>query len=321
MSELIALIIGFVLLSGFWAMIDAAILSVSIAEVEEMRKKKLWGSTQLKFLIKDLTRAIVVIAILTNLTNIIGPVLIGAVSAHLFEDHIIGFITAGLTVVTIIFSEIIPKAIGAHYSPLISRMIAPVLRVFTFIFLPVVWVLERFVRVFKSGKRNIGTEDQIRALVDIGGRAGHIDYDEKELIHRAFILNDRKAKDVMTPIEDVIMLPLTATMKQAAKKIFRHQFSRYPVYGESPDDMKGMVLSSDVLQALADDEDKKPLSDLLREIVFVPSTIRCDDLLGVFRRKQIHLAAVQQNGKIVGIVTLEDVLEELVGEIEDEMDD
>ncbi len=320
MLSLSILIVCFILLSGMWAMVDTAVLSVSHAEVEEMIGKKLYGARPLKTLQKHLTKTIITLAILTNITNILGPVWIGHWAGELFESAGIGIVTAILTFGTILFSEIIPKAIGAHYSPTISRCSAPLIRAAVWVLTPIVWVLDHFVKLFKSGERHIGTEEQIRALVNMGGTAGHIDSDERKLIHRAFVLNDRKAKDIMKPLSEVIGIPMNATMRRAAKVVFDNPYSRYPVYGTSMDDIGGVVFSHEILQMMADDEEKKPVTTVLHPVLFVQESERADDLLNLFRKKQMHLAIVQSGVKTIGVVTLEDVLEELVGEIEDERD-
>ncbi len=320
MAELLVLGLSFVIASGFLAMIDAAVLSVNHAEVEVMIAKKRWGAKDLKHVLKHTTQAIIVIVILTNITNILGPILIGRKAEALFGSHIIGIVTAILTFLTIILSEIIPKSIGSHYAPRIARSVAPLLRALIIILYPIVIVLERIARMFKSGKRKVGTEDQIRALANLGGGAGHIDSDERELIHRAFVLNDRKTADIMTPAASIIFIQKSRNIRQAAKMIFEHSYSRYPVVGESLDDVVGYIISHDTLELLADGKEGVSVLEILRPVPSVDAALRCDDLLNVLRKSDSHLAMVRSAGKTVGLVTLEDVLEELVGEISDEGD-
>ena len=317
---LLASIVGFVILSGFLAMVDAAVLSVSAGEVGELVEKKRWGAQSLRSIARRRTRAIIVIVILTNITNIVGPILIGGRAAHLYSNVGIGVVTALLTVITIVFSEIIPKAIGTHYAPTIARVVAPAISLLIIVLYPLVRALEYLTQMFKRGRRKIGTEEQIKALVSIGGGAGHIQQDESDLIRRSFVLNDRKAEDIMTPVTKTVAMPEDRTVRLAAKMVFRSVYSRYPVYGETIDDIRGYVMSRDVLSALADGQDHLPLSAITREILSVSHTMTANKLLDLFKRKQIHIAVVKNRKHTVGIVTLEDVLEELVGEIEDEGD-
>lgn len=300
-------------------MIDAAVLNVTPAEVEVLIQKKMWGGRQLKALLRHTTRAIIVIVIFTNVTNILGPILAGKKAVELYGSEAIGVMTAILTFGTIVFSEIIPKSVGAHYAPSISRIIAPFLLVVVTILFPIVIVLEKFARVFKSGKRKVGTEEQIRALANIGGGAGHIDADERELIHRAFVLNDRRVRDIHTPAEKMVTIEKSATVLRAAKVIFDHHYSRYPVLGESGK-VHGYVLSRDVLEALANGKRDSTIGFLIRRVMTVPADLRCDELLNRMRKTNAQLAIVQEGAKTVGLVTLEDTLEELVGDIRDEGD-
>lgn len=318
--QLILLIVAFILASGFFAMIEAAILSVGPAEVEVMIAKKRWGAVELKILLKNITRAIIVIVILTNITNILGPILAGRRAEAIFGSSIIGIITALLTFLTIIFSEIIPKAFGTHYAPRISRMAAPFLRGLVVILFPIVWPLERLVRRFGFDKRKVGTEEQIRALANLGKGAGHIDADERELIHRAFVLNDRLTADIMTPVSKIVACPITSTIRGAAKLVFEYPYSRYPVIGSSLDDVRGYVLGADILQALAHGGEFLTVSSIMRKVPSVPGAMRSDDLLHLLRKNTAQFAMVVDQGITVGLVTLEDVLEELVGDIIDEKD-
>ncbi len=153
----------------------------------------------------------------------------------------------------------------------------------------------------------------------IGDRAGYIESGEGQLIHRAFILNDKTAGEIMTPLDWVKALGADFTIKQAVAEVCRSGYSRYPVFGRSIDDIQGIALSRDVLQS-AGERSSDSLHSITRPAVIVDAQVKSDKLLALFRDKHIHLAVVQDLGKTVGVVSLEDVLEELVGEIEDEKD-
>lgn len=320
MLELSSYIVTFFILSGLMAGIEAAVLSVSPGEIEELRLRRAWGAVALTAIKQRITQAVVVIVILTNSINVLGPILTGYKAIQLYGDVGIALVTAVLVLGTIVFSEIIPKSLGSHYAPQVSRLAAPAIRVLIYLLFPVVVVLDWFASVFKTGQRRIGTETQIRSLVTSGRRAGHIELDESQLIRRAFILNDRTAADIMTPVQDMISVQGTSTIRQAASQVFRHAYSRYPVFGESIHDIKGLVMSRDILTALTRGKDQQNISAICRPALMVPATMRSDELLVRFRDERVHLAVVQDNQKTVGVVTLEDVLEELVGEIEDEKD-
>lgn len=320
MLEIMLYMVVFVALSGLMALIEAAVLSVSHGEVEELVIQQAFGAVALKAITQRITPALVVIVLFTNTINVLGPILTGHRAIQLYGDAAIGVVTAVLTLGTIVFSEIIPKSLGTHYAPRISRLAAPPIRLCLCLLYPVVIALEKFSNLFKTGQRRIGTEDQIRSLVTIGRREGYIESDVGTLIHRAFVLNDRVAADIMTPLANVIGVEETFTIRQAATRVFRHAYSRYPVFGKSVHDVKGLVMSRDILEALTDGKDQETASSICRPCLIVPADMRSDELLVRFRDERIHLAVVQDGPKTVGLATLEDVLEELVGEIEDEKD-
>lgn len=320
MFSLLLYIVVFVALSGLMSMVEASILSVSRVEVEELLLARKWGANSLRAIVDRLPRAVVVLVLFTNTINILGPILAGKKAIDLYGEAAIGVITAVLTFNTIIFSEIIPKSLGAHYAPTLGRGSAPAILMLIFVLYPVVVALEWIVNLLKSGERPIGTEAQIRSLVTVGRRAGHIRSGEGQLIHRAFILNDKTAADVMTPLKQVVSVGAAATVRESAQRVFRTEYSRYPVFGKSPDEVEGMVLSRDILGALSEGKDQDCVSTIVRPTLVVSATMRSDELLVLFRDRHIHLAIVQKEGKTIGLVTLEDVLEELVGEIEDEKD-
>jgi CBS domain containing-hemolysin-like protein len=311
---------GFITLSGLMSAIEAAVLNVSRGEVEELCVQKAYGAEALKKITRNITRPMVVLVIITNTINVLGPILAGQKAIELYGDVAIGIITAVLTLGTIFFSEIIPKSLGSHYAPYISRWAAPGIRGLIVGLFPLVRALEWFSNLLKSGERRIGTESQIRSLARIGRKRGYIDHAEGQMVQRVFLLNDQCARDIMTALEDVIAVPGNASVCEASTLVFRHAYSRYPVYGASMDEISGMVMSRDILEALTDGKDADPVSTICRPTLTVSADMRSDILLMLFRDARLHLAVVQDEHKTIGLITLEDVLEELVGEIEDEKD-
>ena len=319
MLPLVLSVMVFLALSGLMAAVDAAVLSVTRPEIEVLISRGKWGSRRLRQVKQEITRSVVVIVIVTNTINILGPILVSRQAFNLYGAEGIVATTVILTLGTIVCSEIVPKSLGAHYAPLISRISAPAILVGRCLLYPLVvgfaWLSEKFTK----GTRRIGTEEQIRSLVRLGHRAGYIETDEGDLIHRAFVLNDKTAGEIMTRLERVKALGANYSIRQAAAEVCRSEFSRYPVFASSVDDVRGIALSRDVLKADAN-QSSGGLSSITRPAVIVDAPTKSDQLLALFRDQHVHLAVVQDSGKTVGVVTLEDVLEELVGEIEDEKD-
>ncbi|MGI9457578.1 MAG: hemolysin family protein, partial [Aeoliella sp.] len=320
MLQLTFIIVLFIAFSALMALIEAALLSISHGEVEELRIQKVWGATALKSLTGRLTLTLVVVVVITNLINILGPILASRKAIQLYGDSAIVFVTVILTLGTIVFSEIIPKSLGSHYAPRIAPLVAPLIRSLVYVLYPLAVVLEWISSLLKSGERQIGTEVQIRSLVTQGRRAGLIEADEGRMIRRAFVLNDRTAEDIMTPISQVAVIKDSATVREAASVVLHHAYSRYPVFGKSVHDVTGLVMSRDIFEALTDGKDDVPISSISTPCLTVSTKLRSDALLVRFRDRRIHLAVVRDHERSVGVVTLEDVLEELVGEIEDEKD-
>jgi CBS domain containing-hemolysin-like protein len=320
MIELFIVIAVILLMSGFFSGSEAALVSITDPEVHNMVDKNMVGSSVLSRVHKNLNRSVITIVVWNNVINIVGSIWVGQLVIKLYGDAILAVITTALTFGIILFSEIIPKAIGIHYAERVALLTAPLILTLTIVMLPVIMGLEYITNLFKKGERKVGTEAQIRSLVTIGRTLGHIESDEGQLIHRAFILNDKKADDIMTPLKDIIALSIEDTIGEAWQKIDHEPHSRYPVFGISMHEVKGMIIKQDVLQSLYEKNGGDDIESIIRDVLTVKSDMRSDELIALFREKNIHQAVVQENDHTVGLVTLEDVLEELVGEIEDETD-
>lgn len=320
MLVLVLLVVVFLFLSGLAAAVDAAVLSVSRPEVEVLVEQRKWGARRLRSVKKQLTQSVVVIVIVTNTINVLGPILVSREAQSTYGVEGLAVITVVLALGTMVFSEIIPKSLGAHYAPLVARLAAPGIRGLRILFYPLVITLAAISRLFTRGTRLIGTEEQIRSLVRIGNTAGLIERDEGQLIHRVFIMNNKTAGEIMTPLEHVRGIDASYSISQAASEIVRSEYSRYPIFQGSIDKVSGMVLSRDVLKAVAGDRESARVTSIARPALIVEASCTCDELLMRFRAEHVHLAIVQDTSRTVGVCSLEDVIEELVGEIEDEKD-
>ena len=320
MVVIILYISVFILLSGILAMIDAAVLSVTKAEIGAMASKKKYGARQLQIISRHMPRAVVIVVIFTNLVNVLGPILVGKKAVEIFDSGVLGVITGILTFGTIILSEIIPKSIGVHYAPRIARIVAPVIHFFTIILFPLVAALEWISRLFERSKRKFGTEDQVKSLVNLGRRAGYINTHEERIIKKTFLLNDKTAGNIATSLDKVIWFRSDDKIKDVLDKVQKKDFSRYPVFGKDINEIKGYIISRDLLDAVSLKKTGNRLSSIMHEPLIVQSSLKLDKLLPMFQKNRVHMAIVRDKEKTAGIVTLEDLLEELVGEIEDEKD-
>ncbi len=314
-------LVAFIVLSGIAAAVDAAVLSISRAEVEELVVEHRWAAGWLKQAKIDLGRTIVVVVIVTNTINVLGPIVVGELAASHGGQFGLRVATAAMILGTIVFSEIVPKSLGAHYAPFVGRLAAPALVGLTYALYPLVIVLDGLSQILRRpGARPLGTEAQIRALVVLGSREAHIEGDEARMIQRAFVLNDRTTGDLATPLDRVVALRTGDSIEFAAEVVADAEFSRYPVFGHSTNDVRGFVLGRDVLCAGRRSERVASIDPLIRTAPLVPRDLRSDALLALFRDERVHIAVVRDGERTIGIVTLEDVLEQLVGRIDDEKD-
>ncbi|QDT12702.1 CNNM domain-containing protein [Planctomycetes bacterium K23_9] len=311
MLFLVLSIACFLGLSGMMAAVDAAILSVTHPEVDVLVQRGKWGAHRLSQVKLDLSQSVVVIVIISNTINVLGPVLVSLQAFELRGSEGVAIITAVLTLGTIVFSEIVPKSIGAHYAPFISRISAPAILACRYVLYPFVIVFAGLSKLFTKGDRQIGTEAQVRSLVRIGRLAGHIENDESEMIHRVFVLNDKTAGGIMTPLDRMKVLGRNFTLQQASSQVLDGQHSRYPVFGQTTDEIAGVVLAREILRD-ARSQPRKSLESIIRPALIVEAETKSDSLIELFREHHAQMAIVQDSGKTVGLVTFADVLSQLI---------
>ncbi|CAE7860311.1 unnamed protein product [Symbiodinium microadriaticum] len=268
-------------------------------------------------------RPISVIVILNNLANIVGTYFIAALATKQLEGVWATAFPFILTALVILLSEILPKTVGERYHAKIAWVMARPLYWATFIMTPVVWGIELFTGLLVK-HRSIATtsENEIKALVRIGEQEGVIEDDEHNLISRVFEMNDKTACDIMTPRTTLTWIRGIEPISVAKEKVGKSQHSRVVVVGETLDDVKGIIHKSTILKLLVDGYDENALvEDYTEQVKFFHEDTPTDELLEHFKSSRVHLAVVIDNyGGLSGIVTLEDVLEVLTGEIVDETD-
>ena len=230
-----------------------------------------------------------------------------------------------LTAMVILLSEIIPKNVGERYSSRICLFVARPLAILTWILTPIVWGIEKITsKLLKAepAQTTHEAEAEIRFLTKIGHEEGVIEKDERLMIERVFKLNDQTAKDIMTPRTEVSFIRSYELLKDAIPKIGSSQHSRLLVVGETIDEVKGMIFKSSVLRLIVDGyKEDSFVEDHMEPIPMVQEDKKADKLLEEFQKTHTHLAVViDEYGGVAGVVTLEDCLEVITGEIVDETD-
>ncbi len=325
MLSLILLALLVVLLSACSSMSEAAILSVSEVEIEKQLQENPNSSSvnALKKLYGNITHTISVLVILNNIANIAGSLAVGTLAAKTLSSFWQGVFSAILTLVIIIWAEIIPKTIGERYDIHVCMIIATPLSVTSKLIGGLANILNFVAKFFVPNHQVSHTTDEaeIAMLAKIGGDEGAIDKEESEMIQRVFALDDTKAQDIMTPRVKMFYFEVHKSLGEIKDELVDSSYSRIVLVGDGPDDIKGVAYKNELLCALVEDKEGDLLESYLHKVRFVPEQAPADKLLKDFQRHCQHLAVVvDEFGGVEGIVSLEDVLEVITGEIVDEND-
>ena len=237
-------------------------------------------------------------------------------------------VTVLLALFTIVFGELVPKSIGLAYAERLSMLVAGPVEWIARLLGPLVWFLTRLTSaitkllgVSMSSDAQM-TAEELKLIVERGGEQGILEAEEEQMINAVIELGDRRLHEVMVPRIAIVALPVTATLDEAIDLIVGEGHSRVPVYEESIDGVIGIVYAKDLLPVLKVGSNARPtVRALLRTPLFVPESMSIDDLLHEFQRRKVHIAIVlDEYGGTAGLLTIEDLLEEIVGEIQDEYD-
>lgn len=308
--------------SAICSSVEAALFSVSPLRVRQLAQSNNPAAVALLAIREHMNRPIATIVILNNLFNIVGSIAIARIATSVLGDTFLGLFSGVLTFLIIIFGEIVPKTLGERYAEGLALITALPVTGLTFIFTPLVWIMEKVTAPFTKGKKRPTTnETEIKLLANIGYQEGIIEGDEAEMIQRVFLLNDMKAADVMTPRTALTYLRGDVTLADSKKEIISSQHTRIIVIEDSIDQVMGVALKDELLTAIIEGKREQTVANLTRKVRFVPETVRADQLLKNFQKAREHLVVVvDEYGIVSGVVTLEDVLEVLTGEIVDETD-
>ncbi len=308
--------------SAICACAETALFSVSRVRVKQLAQSKKPAAVVLQSIRSKMNRPIATIVILNNIFNIVGSIVIGSLAAKVLGDTWLGLFSSILTFLIIVCGEIVPKTVGERYSEPIALVVAIPVQFLTVIFTPLVWLMEQITSPFTQQRKLPTTnEAEIRFLTMIGYKEGVIEDDEAEMIQRVFQLNDLTAAELMTPRVIVTFLEGNSTLIESQEEIIASEHTRILVIEESIDKVIGYSLKDELLAAIIRDQGNQKVNQLVRQVHYVPETIKADKLLKTFQDTREHLMVVlDEYGGVAGVVTLEDVLEVLTGEIVDETD-
>jgi len=330
-----------VVLAGLFAMTDAALGAVSAARARALAAGGVWGASALHAVATDRPRYLNLLLLLRLLCELTATTVVALVAVDTFGvGWTAALVTAGtMTVVSFVVVGVGPRTIGRQHAYPVGRFTAPAVRWLGRALGPLasllIWVGNAVTpgRGFREGPfvtagPNGSDTDmtvELRELVDLAGESGAVEQGEREMIHSVFRLADTVAREVMVPRTEMVWIEAHKTLRQALALALRSGFSRIPVIGASVDDVLGVVYLKDLARratgADATEGDRIRVDQVMREAVFVPESKPVDDLLSEMQAARVHLAiVVDEYGGTAGLVTIEDILEEIVGEITDEYD-
>jgi len=319
----LAILIGF---SAFFSGIEVALVSIRKSRVEQLVKQKVRGAKALQKLKSDPGRMMASVLLGNNLVNITAAAVATQMALELFGDQGVSIVIGILTFVILVFGEITPKTYCNANAVKIALRFSPVLLAFSYAFYPVIrmleWITRGMIKLTGSSYHPPGlTIDEIKGIVDQGLQDKAIEKHEHRLVHGALKFDDTVIRAVMMPRTKMFMLPSKMLLGEALPLINQSGHSRIPIYGKNRDEIVGIIHVRDILKQLEKDQKMIPLDEVSREPIFASQEKMVSSLLTEMKGRQMHMAIViDEFGGVEGLVTLEDIIEEIVGEIRDETD-
>ena len=308
------------LLSGFFSSAETALFSISKAKAIHLAKQKGTTNKLIKKMKADPHRLLSTILIGNNLVNVGASAIATALTIDLFESHAVGIATGVMTFLILIFGEIFPKPIATRNNILIARLVIFPLYWLSILFTPLIVFLNFIPKLTgKIHKKPIVTEEELMTFVEVVEEEGGIEEEEKALIENIFEFDDTNASEIMAPRADMFVIDVNEELK--LEEIVKSGFTRIPVIEGDIDHVVGILNIKDLLMHQATSHEAIDVRKIMREPYFVPENKKLDNLLQQFKKRKQHMAiVVDEHGGISGLITLEDALEEIVGEIIDETD-
>jgi CBS domain containing-hemolysin-like protein len=327
-ATLLVVAVLLVLLAGIFAGADAALSAVSRARVEGLARAGRAGARQLLAVVIDRPRHVNLLLLLRLTCELVATVLFTVACLNLITPVGLAMLIAavGMVVVSYVLVGVGPRTIGRQHPYAVGLVAAGPVRVLGLILGPLSRLLIVIGNAITPGRGfregPFSSEVELRELVDLAQERGVVDEDEREMIHSVFELRATIAREVMVPRTEIIWIEQDKSVRQALALSLRTGFTRLPVIGESVDDIVGIVNIKDLVGAILEEGGSaRPVAELMRSAEFVPDTKRLDDLLKEMQLSRNHMAiAVDEYGGTAGLLTIEDIIEEIVGEINDESD-
>jgi CBS domain containing-hemolysin-like protein len=313
-----------ILLSAFFSSTEVALISMTRAKVRTLVNENRVGSHALAALKESPEHLLITILIGNNIVNVAAASLATAIAIEMFGDVGVGIATGVVVLILLVFGEIGPKIYASRAPDSFALAVAPVILLLSKLFSPVIWLMERVTPKFGIGRDSAEpavTEEEIKEWIDVGKEEGTIQQEEQEMLYSVLEFGDTTAREIMTPRVNVVVLQDTIPFEEAIRIFNETGFSRIPIYRGQIDNITGILNVKDVFSAMVSHRKDSTIRDVMYDPMFVPETKKIDELLKELRIHRVQMAIViDEYSSFVGIVTVEDILEELVGDILDEFD-
>lgn len=323
-SQLIITVGLAITISALCSIFEAVIYSIPMSQIEVLARSGKLSGRILKKLKKDIHQPITAILTLNTIANTMGAAIAGASAAIVFGEENLSLFSIVFTAAILLFSEIIPKTAGVAFNRTLAPWIALPLQFLAKIMTPLTWLIQSLTRLlFGRSTESLVSAEEVEALAGIGRRTGAIDPQQEQVISNILSLKNRVVRNAMTPRTVTFTLNEHLTVDEAIQlKKNWHLHSRVPVYDKDSDDIVGIVLRKDVLLSSAEGKGQRPLNSLMHPVHFVPESAPLNTILIEFFELRRHLfVVVDEYGSFTGVISLEDILEEIIGrEIMDESD-
>lgn len=325
--SLIFLLIVLILLSAFFSASETAFSSVNKIRLKNYVDEKRRGSKKALYIAENFDRALSTILVGNNIVNIAAASISAKVATDLFGGNT-GLVisTVGMTILVLIFGEVLPKSLAKEHAESFSLLVSDVLYMLIQLFTPItalLVMLKQLVSKLFGNQTDVPsvTEEELKVMVNLSEEEGVIDNKEKELVHRSLDFNDILVGEIFTPRIDMVAVEVNQPIEEIRDIFLQERYSRVPVYEGDIDNVIGILSESDFFSQLVQGK-KVNVRELLRTPLFVVESMRISTLLPELQKSKVHMAIViDEFGGTSGLITLEDILEQIVGEIWDEHDE
>ncbi len=322
---LLAVLILLVVLSAFFSMTETVFSSISEAKVKNLVEERKTGAKKALFLVEHFDRTITTLLVGNNIVNTaLSTFALSFFAGFVKSGNIELLSTAVITITLLIFGEITPKTLGKKYNDKLVLILAPILYILSYILLPISIIFMGLQKLFTGKKNNesLVDESQLETILDTMVEDGELESDEHKYIKNVFDLNDRTVEDIMVPRIDMVAIEDNTPIDEVKNIFLKEQYSRIPVYHEDKDHIIGIVYERDFFQTMVKNVNIKSVEEIMRKVLFVNKKMTVDALINTLQEAKMHMAIVSgEYNDTLGLVTMEDALEEIVGEIYDEHDE